>query len=301
MTFVPSTTSFFRRRFSLLLFGCLYFTITGTSQISNCKTITNPAAYETAYPRLFADNSKVLYQSNESGHWQLMLLDIGKNEQVNLSNDRFNNNFPDLSADNKYVAFVSDRDGNEEIYLMSIDGDSIRRVTNNTARDIHPYFSPDGKYLLYNSTQGNGSLDIYRYEISTGTSSRMTNTPDQETCARYAPDMKHIVYLKNNAIEDDIFVLDLNTFSSKNLTNTPRTIDGWPMYDKKGQWIYFSSMESGPHSLYRIDLSGLNKTRLTTALNNEEDARAFVSNDNRFLVYNKRVGRVIKIYMCDLG
>ena len=94
--------------------------------------------------------------------------------------------------------------------------------------------------------------------------------------------------------------MDLGTFLSKNLTNTPATLDGWPMYDKKGQWIYFSSMESGRHSIYRIDLSGQHKTRLTTALSNEEDARVYVSNDSRFMLYNKRVDRVIRIYMCEL-
>lgn len=286
--------------FSLILFWCLNFSVVCTSQVSNCKLLTNPSNFETAYPRLFADNSKVLYQSNESGHWQLMLLDIGKNEYINLSNDRFNNNYPDISPDNRHIAFVSDRDGNEEIYLMSVHGDSIRRITHNTSRDIHPYFSPDGKSLLFNSTEGNGSLDIYRYDITTGTTSRLTDTPDNETCARYAPDMNHIVYLKNNAAEDDIYVLDLDTFLSKNLTNTPTTLDGWPMYDKKGEWIYFSSMESGRHSIYRIDLSGQHKTRLTTALSNEEDARVYVSNDSRFMVYNKKVDRVIKIYMCEL-
>ncbi len=279
---------------------CIGCSADAGAQLSNCSMLTDPVTYETAYPRLFADNRKVLYQSNESGHWQLVVMDIASKKQVNISNDGFNNNFPDLSPDNKYIAFVSDRDGNEEIYLMAVSGDSIRRLTRNAARDIHPYFSPDGKLLLYNSTAGNGSLDIYQYDIAAGTTTRLTDTPDNETCARYAPDMKQIVYLRNNDAEDDVYVMDVNTRTIKNLTNTPFALDGWPVYDRNGKWIYFSSMEAGPHSIYRIDLSGLNKKRLTTAIGLEEDARVYISNDNHYLVYNKRIGRAIRIYMCEL-
>src|SRR6185369_9615812 len=113
--------------------------------------------------------------------------------------------------------------GNEEIYIMKPDGSNLKRITNNKERDIHPYFSPDGKYILFNSTRGNGSLDIYRYEIATGKTLQLTNTPDDETCARYSPDMKNIVYLKNGISGDDVYLLNLSDFVPGNITKTPKT------------------------------------------------------------------------------
>jgi Tol biopolymer transport system component len=250
---------------------------------------------ENAYPRLSNDGRRILYQSNRTGAWQLFILDVSTGEQQRLTDDGFNNNFVDWSADNEWVAFVSDRDGNEEIYRMRRDGTQIERLTEHAERDIHPYFSPDGKYLLFNSTRDNGSLDVYRLELATREILRLTDSPMQETCARYSPDMQHIVLLRNGMTSDDVVILDVATGQMSNLTNTPLVIDGWPMYSADGQWIYYSTMRSGQHSIHRVHPDGSGDEVLTSAAPGEEDGRAFIGGDGRVLIYNKRKGDAIDI------
>lgn len=250
---------------------------------------------ENAYPRLSNDGKRILYQSNRTGSWQLFIVDTATGEQQRLTTDTFNNNFVDWSADNEWVAFVSDRDGNEELYRVRTDGTQLERLTEHPERDIHPYFSPDGKYLLFNSTRGNGSLDVYRLDLASRELLRITDSPMQETCARYSPDMQHIVLLRNGETSDDVVILDVESQQMANLTNTPLVIDGWPMYSPDGQWIYYSTMLSGQHSIHRVHPDGRGDEILTSAAPGEEDGRAFIGSDGRVLIYNKRKGAAIDI------
>jgi TolB protein len=271
------------------------------AQTTDCKTLLAEQGKQCAYPRLSAGEEKILFQSNASGTWQLKVMDIATREITALTNDPFNNNFPDWSVDNQWVAFVSDRDGNEDIYMMKTDGTGLKRITNDPERDIHPYFSPDGKYLLFNSTRGNGSLDIYRYTISSGKTEQLTNTSEHETCARYSPDMKTIVYLKNDPRIDDVFMLDTSSFQSTNITNTPGIRDGWPMFSRDGTHIYFSSLEKGSFSIYRVNSDGTEKMQLTDAPRTEEHGRVFVSADEKLIVYNINQGGTIAIAICQVS
>jgi len=256
---------------------------------------------ENAYPRLSNDGKKILYQSNRTGKWQLYIMDIGTRSQQRVTSDDFNNNFHDWSPDNRWIAFVSDRDGNEEVYLMKTDGSDLKRLTNDPGRDIHPYFSPDGKYILFNSTKDKNSFDVFRYTIDSGKMEQLTSSSDDETCARYSPDMKKIVMLKNNAQSDDVFIMNSSNFLMENLTKTSTFEHGWPIFSSDGKWIYFSSMEGGTYSIYRISIDGSNKQQITHAKHGEDDARVNVSNDQSRIIYNKQIGKTIMICSMTLS
>ncbi len=276
-----------------ITFFLLLNTLYVCAQKKGPQIVVSEANVESAYPRLSKDGNSVLFQSNKTGSWQLLIYDIAAKKSRQLTDGVANSNFPDWSTDNEWIAFVSDKDGNEEIYLMDKSGKNIKRLTNDPARDIHPYFSPDGKYLLFNSTRGNGSLDIYRLTLADGKTERITNTKQNETCARYSPNMKQITFLRNDERGDYVFVMDMNTFVTDNVTKDPSIRDGWPVYGPDGKWIYYSSMQNGPFCIFRIDTEGSNKQQLTYAAFGEEDARVFISADGRSLIYNKRLdGRI---------
>ena len=273
----------------LILLGFEFF-----SAYPQQTIVLQEAGIENAYPRLSMDGKEMLYQSNRSGKWQLYVQSLDGKKQRQLTNGNYNNNLPDWSCDNKWIAFVSDRDGNEEIYIMHSDGSDPERITNDPGRDIHPYFSPDGKKLLFSSDRDK-QFDIYSYDVEKKLFERLTNTPEDETCARYSPDMKHIVYLKNNDATDDVFILDLSTFLSDNISKTSQVYHGWPMYSHDGKWIYYSSMEGGTYSIFRIKPDGTGKQQLTNAKAGEENARVNVADNNRFMIYNIKSGKTIYI------
>jgi TolB protein len=287
-------------RLGFLLVISVFFGKTIIAQISASEIVLKEEGKENAYPRLSKDRSEFLYQSNRRGVWQLFIYDMLSQTSRQVTAGTSNNNFPDWSIDNEWIAFVSDRDGNEEIYLMKRNGSGLKRLTNDPARDIHPYFSPDKKFILFNSTRGNGSLDIYRFEISTGKTERLTDTKEDETCARYSPDMKQIVYLKNSYEIDDVFVLDLTTGLSANVTNTPSVTDGWPVYSPDGKWIYYSSMETGSYCIYKIKSDGSEKKQLSFAGAGEVHARLSISQDGKTILYNSQTGKTISVHRAEL-
>lgn len=271
------------------------------SHVEFCKTLFIADVVENVYPQLSLDNKKVLFQSNASGKWQIYVYDAATNKKTEITKDNFNNTDADWNSSNELVCFVSDRDNNEEIYLMHTNGTELKRITNDKGRDMHPYFSPDSKYILFNSNRGNGSFDIYRYCIKTGKTDRLTNTPEDELYARYAPDMKKIVYVKHDAKGEDIFVMNTLNKLSENITKTPELPDGLPMYNKDGNWIYFSSSKTGTECIYRVKPDGSECTQITFP--NEEDeehGRAFLSQDDKTIIFYKRAGKHNEVCKCSL-
>jgi TolB protein len=132
---------------------------------------------EFAYPRWSKDGSRILFQSNESGRWQIYIMDKDGKNIRQLTNDPFNNNFLDWSPDNKRIAFVSDRTGNEEIFLMDANGAHQKQLTFTHARNIHPYWSPKGDKIFFNSTRDNASaFEIYEMDPEGGHVQRITNS-----------------------------------------------------------------------------------------------------------------------------
>ncbi len=279
----------------------VYTTCAVAQKLTNDHVVIKEVGVECAYPRLSKDKGRILYQSNKTGKWQLYIYEIATSKQTRLTNDTFNNYFPDWNDDNTLIAFVSDRNANEDIYIMNTKGENIKQVIEDKGRDIHPYFSPDGKFLLFNSKSANGSLDIFTYDLQENKTAQLTDTAnDNERCARYNFMMSRIVFLRNNDHSDDVFIMNMNNGLVENLSNTPVYTDGWPMFESNGDWIYFSSMENGTYSIYRMKEGQNSKQQLTFAKQNEEDARVFVASGNDLIVYNKRVGNTIEIRIAEI-
>jgi TolB protein len=264
------------------------------------RVVLHEPGVENAYPRPSRDGSRIVYQSNRTGRWQLFVMDVAAGAQTRLTNGSWDDNFVDWSADEQWIAFVSNRDGNEELYRMRADGTGVERLTDDPARDIHPYFSPDGAFLLFNSTRGNGSLDVYRLVLADRTVQRLTATALHETCARYAPDMRSFVMLQNGATQDDLLLVDSASGEARNLTNTPLVRDGWPAFSADGAWIYYSSMAGGQHRVHRVRPDGTDGQQLTDGGDGIEDGRAVVSADGTTLVWNRRRPDGIDILLAKL-
>lgn len=251
---------------------------------------------ENAYPRASADGSKILFQSNRSGNWQLYTMNADGSDVRQITQGDHNYNFPDWSPDNRKVAFTSDRDGNEEIYVMNLDGSGLTRLTNSPARDIHPYFSPDGKSLLFNSSRdAENSFEIYQTDLSGKNQRRLTQTTEVETCARFSPDGKKIVYLKGFPDgSDEVFVMNADGSNPVNLTNTPQ-MEGWPAWSPDGSKIIFSSRRDGNYCLYEMNADGSNLHQLTFAEPPHYDARAGYAGREGRILFNRQAGRTIGI------
>ncbi len=259
---------------------------------------------ENAYPRWSKDGKHILFQNNESGKWQIYIMDENGKNIRQITRDSSNNNFIDWSPDNKKIAFVSDRTGNEEIFVMDVNGEHQKQLTFTHARNIHPYWSPKGDKIFFNSTRDNANaFEIYVMNADGSNIKRISHSADDETCARLSPSGTQLVYLKNNEHGlDDVFVMDLKDSTEQNITNTPTT-DGWPCWFPEGNKILYSAREDGRYKLFIYDLRSKTNIRLTDPPSPSYDARACISADGKKIVFNRQTDgakNTIGIYVLHL-
>lgn len=116
---------------------------------SNAVNLTNhPSADK--YGSWSPDGTKVLFQSNRSGNFQLFIIDIDSGELTQLTDNEGDNIHGDWSVNNQIV-FISDRDGEYELFTMNADGTDQRQITFNEDKDVLPSWSPDGKRIAFSS------------------------------------------------------------------------------------------------------------------------------------------------------
>ncbi len=122
-----------------------------------------------AYPRWSRDSSRVLYESDRSGRWQLFLMNEDGSHDRRITDGRFDDELPDWSPDNTSIAFVSDRAGNQDIYVMRADGSGLRRITRppSPSSDGRPSVSPDGRRILFNR-QVDETIGIFVIDLPGG-------------------------------------------------------------------------------------------------------------------------------------
>ena len=92
----------------------------------------------------YADGSKIAFNSNRDGNYEIYVMNADGSGQTRLTNNPATDYYPSFSPDGSKIAFNSYRDGNNEIYVMNANGSGQTRLTNNTANDIDPSFSHNG-------------------------------------------------------------------------------------------------------------------------------------------------------------
>jgi TolB protein len=255
-----------------------------TLQLGPPRRVTN---VQDAYPMLSPDGSRVLFQSNRTGDWEIYTMRPDGTDLVRLTNSPGPDVTPIWSPDGKKIVFASERDvGDSEIYLMKADGSEVRRLTRQPGDDSHPHWSPDGSRIVFNSARATPDLAVdwskQHIEIFTmaadGTDVRqITRFKTVSTYPSFSPDGKRIAFrrvtdepgflwdLTPGARNSEVFVMNVDGSNPVNVSKSA-AYDGWPAWSPDGAKIVFSSNRSGPANigqLYSVDPDGGNLQKLT--------------------------------------
>ncbi len=245
-----------------------------------------------------------LYQTNETGDWEIFRLDSEDSEvdsHVNIS-DGVGKNIDDIapsrSPNGEWVTFASNRDGNWEIYIARSDGSSLQRVTeNDQASDLNPIWGPNNLIVYQSNREGNWKL--YLFDTVTGLETRLTDSAADDVNPTWAPDGIHIAFQTNRDNRWQIYDIQPQTGLLNHLSNGDRN-DYEPVYSPDGKNIALRTVLDGKTSS-NIAIMGERGGSIIPVTNFEGHAsHPSWSADSQLLAYQSDVDGDEEIYLFEL-
>jgi TolB protein len=302
---------------------CALSSVGGAETKARVTAIRKITAIENAYPDWSPDGSKIVFQSNRTGKFQIYMMTADGTHVARITDSGGADAGPHFSPDGSKIVFASDRDGNSEIYLMNADGTEEKRLTNNPADDSHPNWSPDGTRIIFNSSRDTPNSkadwwdqyhDLYSMKIDGSDLRKITNHRTVCTFGSWSPDGKKIAYrkvIKTPGFYDDaeltlsqtnseVFVADADGKHEVNLSKSA-AYDAWPVWMPDSKHIIFASNRAVRTQLYIVDVDGSHLARLIDDADSEEDARARPSRDGKRLAFTRAKHGTMEVYTCDLN
>jgi len=150
-------------------------------------------------PSFSPDGSKIAFESNRSGNFDIWVMDADGSNQVNLTNAPGDDLNATWSPDGANLAFDSNRNGNRDVFRMTSGGAGQTNLTSNPALDVDPDWSPDGSTILFASDRG-GVSSVWRMSSADGSSAvNLTNATISDGEPAWSPTGDRIVFSRTES------------------------------------------------------------------------------------------------------
>jgi Tol biopolymer transport system component len=168
------------------------FIVLSVSGYSALHQLTDSPTYDTA-PCWSPDGTKIAFESDRTGHFQIWVMNADGSNQHNVSNSAYNDRAPSYSPDGSKIAFSSDRTGNCDIYKIPATGGAATRITSTNNQETNPTWSPDGLYIAYNAWEiSKGYSHIWEVDANGGIGFPLTSGNCSDMGPRWSP-IGHVI------------------------------------------------------------------------------------------------------------
>ncbi|MBI4834115.1 MAG: PD40 domain-containing protein [Planctomycetes bacterium] len=211
------------------------------------------------------DGSRIAFESNRKGNWDIYTVDIDGNNLKQLTDNNADDRFPAWSPDGKQIAFDSTRDGNTEIYIMDTDGKNQKRLTENQVEDGWASWSPDGKQIAFESGTAN-NRDIYAISADGKNLKQLTENSRYDGDPAWSPDGKKIAFNLNMDGQNnwEIHIMDAEDGKNQQRLTENQVLNGWASWSPDGKQIAFVSNRNGMiNEIYIMDADGANQKKVS--------------------------------------
>jgi len=224
-----------------------------------------PAAEAVRHPAWSPDGQWIVFESSAASFRDLYKVRRDGTGLVRLTDAPHGSFEPAFSPDGRSIVFASSRDANAELYVMRADGSGVRRLTTFPRDDLSPAFTPDGEQVVFIRQVGSSRV-VHRVPAAGGqpVALRLPDRPVLAHAAVVDPTGARVAITEQiSAKELQVVILDLAT-GDEVATLGGAGVDEMPAWSPDGEWVVWSSQQSGDTDLWRARPDGSHAARLTT-------------------------------------
>ena len=223
---------------------------------------------------------RIVFQTDRDGNWELYVMNADGSGQQRLTDDPAEDWLPrrlpaPAGEGGSYVVFVSDREEGWHLYLLDVDA-ALRRLATSVsalagsqsgafrrAADCDPRGASG---VAEAASAGGGRLAKILEKAQSGEPMRLTYETENNWDPAPSPDGRYLAYSALSGSQRDVFLLDLETGETANLTRHPAEdwLPAWvPGDEGRAGRLAFVSDRDGNMEIYLLDLASGQATNLT--------------------------------------
>ena len=160
----------------------------------------------------------------------------------------------------RVVWFTSNRDGVSQLYRIQDDGRELERMTHTQYAENQASISPDNRVAFVSDRAGHNQI----LELDPDTGKQFLLVADKSQEPAWSPDGKHLAYTGYDQGYSQIFVTNVETGQSTNLTQAFQHASG-PTWSPDGQSIAYVVQTTGGSQIESIQVDTADRHPLTPA------------------------------------
>lgn len=186
--------------------------------------LTNTQGVRELYPNWSPDGKSIVYFSDETGEYEIYLLENKKDAKPKQLTSKSNSwkHSAEWSPNSKYLVY-SDRA--MKLWLVDVASGKQTEIDKASAEEIRDYsFSPDSEWITYSKSMPNYQSALWAYKISTGEKKQITDASFSDRNPTFSKDGKFLFFTSNRD-----FNLTFSSFEFDYLYNNAGRIYAIPL------------------------------------------------------------------------
>jgi Tol biopolymer transport system component len=197
-------------------------------------------------PEWSPDGDRIVYESNESGSFQVWVMDADGGNQTQLTDDPDFEGFqPSFSPDGQSIVFSRCASPLGfmafcDIAVMDADGDNLQTILSDGHwSNVRPGYSPDGDQISFSSSRGGLQSAVWVMDADGSDPERLTPPRLRAMWPDWAPDGEHILFGDNCCVRhSNLWTVEPDGSDLDQITHVPKRADiNFPTYSPNGKRI----------------------------------------------------------------